>query len=205
MARKKNTTKRTARGTQIKWACPECGMDHTGKHKISLKKPECKDGLRPVKGCGGFVCECEDSTPKDHGDSLEKPCPYAVCYHCGYAGQFPPLPRKLTGWEKKAAEAGWTPPGGWKGEKIDWRDKYARKVTEANDYRGYLEHICKFLKESWEELPNQDGTDPADRFGDFCPEYSETCQRVGRNWCPSLIEELGEILEPGTEWVAADI
>ncbi len=159
---------------KAKWACPECGMDHTGKHKRTLQK-SCQAAR---KECGGFVCECEDATAKGHGDTLEDPCPYAVCYHCDWAGQFP------------------------LGKKVDYKYLYACKVAEAEDYKGYLEFILKFFKESWEELPNQEDTDPCQRFGDFCPENSD----VGsRNWCPGLIDELGVLLEPGTEWAPAKI
>jgi len=89
---------------KVKWACPSCGAK-PGRHG----KGECRS---PGEGCGGFCCECCFDTDKQHGQSLADPCYEARCYHCGWEGHFPPLPKKLTGWHKKAWDAGWRPPKG---------------------------------------------------------------------------------------------
>lgn len=168
---KKATKKKT------KWACPTCGIDHTGKHKKTLKKP-CSS---PGTGCCGFVCECDGDTPKGHGDSIDSPCPYAVCHHCSWAGQFPP------------------------GEKIDWKDRYAREVARSSDYREHLEHILKFFEEAWDESPDQEDTEPCDRYGEFSPENTKVYERVMGHWCPMLIEDLKTALEPGVVYNPAKI
>ena len=95
----------------MKWECPEC------------KAPPNKHGKGGSDKCGmsgygddcqGFICEC-DNNEKDHGESQDKLCLDARCYHCGWGGRFPPLPKKLKPFEKLALAAGWTPPKGWVG------------------------------------------------------------------------------------------
>jgi hypothetical protein len=161
-----------------KWACPDCGIDHTGKHKKTLKK-ECDRG--GGNECGGFICECEDATEKGHGDSLKDPCEYAVCYHCGWAGQFP------------------------QGKEPNWKRKYACLLPRARDYHEHLESILKFLKESWAEDDNQEDVEPLDRTGDFDPSLCRQIERVHGHWCPSMISELEEILEEGTVYAPAKV
>lgn len=58
----------------------------------------------------GFICDCEEDTGPDHGMTLSDTCPTATCYHCGWSGTFPPKPKGLQAWEKKALDAGWTMP-----------------------------------------------------------------------------------------------
>lgn len=68
----------------------------------------------------GFICECENQESFDdeeHGQFVRSQCKTATCYCCGWGGTFPPLPVKLTGWAKKAWDAGWRPPPGWQPEK----------------------------------------------------------------------------------------
>lgn len=60
----------------------------------------------------GFICDCPTTTSDEHGSTMAERCPEANCYHCGWSGTFPPTPKGLVPWEKKALEAGWTPPAG---------------------------------------------------------------------------------------------
>jgi hypothetical protein len=89
---------------KISWKCPKCGA-RAGKHG----KGKC---LSVQKDCVGFICECDDEDGKYHGISHLEPCHQANCYHCGWGGVFPPRPKKIQAWEKKALESGWTPPKG---------------------------------------------------------------------------------------------
>ena len=94
---------------EIKWACPKCGATHE-KHGAG-GSDKCKDRYQRDQDCQGLVCECDDwDSGDEHGASFEHPCPNAVCYHCDWEGRFPPIPKKLAPWEKKALEAGWMPP-----------------------------------------------------------------------------------------------
>lgn len=88
----------------IKWACPKCGA----KPDIHSKKCSSHNGC-----CLGFVCECDDSQDGEHGETHDDPCKFANCYCCGWGGTFPVPDFKLTGWAKKAWDAGWRPPKGW--------------------------------------------------------------------------------------------
>lgn len=102
---------------KIKWACPKCGTDASGRHGKGGAE-SCKDSNSNSSDCYGFICECDDdcSSP-DHGETHDDQCHNANCYHCGWGGAFPePLfdPKKLKGWAKQAYEAGWKPPAGWK-------------------------------------------------------------------------------------------
>lgn len=67
----------------------------------------------------------------DHGQTETNPCRNSKCGHCGWSGIYPangleivlgsletpsaaPIdPSALSGWEKKAFEAGWKPPDNW--------------------------------------------------------------------------------------------
>ena len=92
----------------IEWACPKCEAP-ANKHG----KNECRDRHTRGGDCPGFLCECEDgatSEQADHGTTFANTCSNAVCYHCGWFGHFPVKPRGLAPWEKKALDAGWSPP-----------------------------------------------------------------------------------------------
>ena len=97
--------------------CPKCGAT-PNKHG----KGECADRVsyREHSVCLGCICECaeddNDSEAEGHGESFENPCPNAVCAHCGWGGTLPVKPKGLQTWEKKALEAGWTPPANRKKE-----------------------------------------------------------------------------------------
>ena len=95
---------------KVRWACPKCDSGPDGCDKGSEEQREKCDARY---GCMGLICECDGDTPPDHGDHLGAQCPDARCYHCGWAGSFPPTPKKTPGWAKKAMEAGWRPPAGW--------------------------------------------------------------------------------------------
>jgi hypothetical protein len=95
---------------KVKWECPECKAPPSQHGKGG--GDTCKAHV--LGGCPGFVCECVMDEDR-HGESQNKPCVDARCYHCGWEGRFPPLPKKLQPFEKKALEAGWTPPKGWIG------------------------------------------------------------------------------------------
>lgn len=90
----------------VAWACPKCGATEKSEDQ--------------------FVCECDEDAAcrvdpiaskkiaaKDHGVSHANPCRSANCYACGWGGTFPPRPRGLPSWARKALDAGWTPPKGW--------------------------------------------------------------------------------------------
>lgn len=96
----------------IEWACPRCKATHEHCNNVNVKRfGEHKTGY----SCSGFICECECEDPSpDHGTAAN-PCPTAVCHHCEWRGVFPPRPRKLLAWEKKAIDAGWTPPDNFYG------------------------------------------------------------------------------------------
>ena len=97
----------------IKWACPQCGTDYAGNHSSPEETEKCRH--RSMAGCQ-FTCECDHDVAKEHGDSLADRCMNASCDHCGWYGEFPPIPWKkkdLPAWAKKALDAGWTPPKGW--------------------------------------------------------------------------------------------
>lgn len=101
--------------TLSKFACPKCGAE---PHKHG-KGGAYECGHRNGAGCDGIVCECDtpESEDSDHGQAHTNPCHNANCYHCGWGGRLPSLPRKAQAWEKKALAAGWTPPAGWKAGK----------------------------------------------------------------------------------------
>lgn len=93
--------------------CPKCGAEPQ-KHG----KGRCLNGDRE---CDGLICECmadefPDSEHPDHGESFTNPCATANCYHCGWGGTVPAKPKGLQAWERKALEAGWTPPDARKKE-----------------------------------------------------------------------------------------
>lgn len=100
---------------KMPWACPRCGAtDDHGKG----------DCLASGTTCEGLICECWEhhdlNSPEykrteapDHGQVFDNVCTAAVCRHCAWAGTMPRAPKKLAAWEKKALEAGWTPPENW--------------------------------------------------------------------------------------------
>lgn len=97
---------------QIEWACPRCAAP-PNKHG----RGECKDRFARGSSCPGFICECDSSLEdferserEDHGLVFTNLCPTAHCFHCGWSGDFPVKPRGLASWEKKALDAGWSPP-----------------------------------------------------------------------------------------------
>lgn len=95
---------------KIEFKCPKCNAPPNEHGKGGTDK--CKDlqGRRNDSGCNGLLCECDDDGGEGHGESFENPCPEAHCYHCGWGGTFPVKPKGLQAWEKKALDAGWTPP-----------------------------------------------------------------------------------------------
>lgn len=65
--------------------------------------------------CEGLICECDiEESPKcnddDHGESFTNVCTNANCYHCGWGGKIPVRPKGIQAWERKALDAGWSPP-----------------------------------------------------------------------------------------------
>ncbi len=100
-----------------RWKCPRCGSTPNEHGKGGADA--CVDS-RGRKNCMGFLCECDEISLEDHGESVARACKNAVCYHCGWGtngkkkeGTFPLPERKLEAWEKKAIAAGWIPPEGW--------------------------------------------------------------------------------------------
>lgn len=89
---------------KVKWACPNCGAEPEKHGKGGEEKCLARGG-----GCSGFLCDCSDTGSEGHG-TFADPCPESYCYHCRWGGVFPPKPKGLLPWEKKALEAGWTPP-----------------------------------------------------------------------------------------------
>jgi hypothetical protein len=97
----------------IKWRCPNCGADADKHGKGGTTT--CRSQGGTSDGCAGLLCECDsdvfpDSEKKNHGTDLANPCTNAYCYHCHWGGTLPVKPKGLQPWEKKALEAGWTPP-----------------------------------------------------------------------------------------------
>lgn len=95
------------------WKCPQCGAGHNAHGRGECKSPS----FDRASACDGLVCECwedgvgeEISGAEDHGLSFSNPCIHASCYHCGWGGCMPVKPKGLQPWEKKALEAGWSPP-----------------------------------------------------------------------------------------------
>jgi len=94
----------------FEFKCPRCGAEpHRhgagGRDRCKYEGEECE----------GLICECDpdenpDSEQKEHGTTLSNPCRNANCYHCHWGGTVPVKPKGLQSWEKKALEAGWTPP-----------------------------------------------------------------------------------------------
>lgn len=83
---------------KIKWACPVCGAD---EHQNQ-----------------GFFCECDanHSQDDDHGQTYAKACIEAICYNCGWSGEFPQMPwdkKDLPQWAQTALNQGWSPPWDW--------------------------------------------------------------------------------------------
>ncbi len=90
----------------VAWACPKCGADANVHGKGGDDK--CQYGTQV--DCPGFLCECDEDTGEDHGNTFADPCTSANCYHCGWGGTFPIKPKGMQAWEKKALDAGWSMP-----------------------------------------------------------------------------------------------
>lgn len=76
------------------WKCPGCGGGRFDEHDAE-----------------GLICDCDakDCTDK-HGETEDDACWNACCQMCDWSGKMLPPPKKALAWEKKALEAGWTPP-----------------------------------------------------------------------------------------------
>lgn len=101
----------------IEWKCPRCGATPEGHaHLDEDSRYACKGRGFGGNDCMGFICECEGpaSDNEAHGTTHGQPCENATCYHCGWVGTFPQRPKKIQAWEKKALDAGWQPPKGWR-------------------------------------------------------------------------------------------
>ena len=106
-----------AKSAKVKWECPECKAppnEHGKGGEGECEMDRRSYGSYTSSDCQGFICEC-DVNEDGHGESQDKPCLEARCYHCDWSGRFPPLPKKLKPFEKLALAAGWTPPKGWVG------------------------------------------------------------------------------------------
>jgi hypothetical protein len=95
---------------KIEFKCPKCQAPPNDHGKGGPEKCNDRHGRSQDSGCMGFICECDNDGSEGHGESFEDPCPSANCYHCGWGGTFPTKPKGLQAWEKKALDAGWTPP-----------------------------------------------------------------------------------------------
>jgi hypothetical protein len=96
---------------KFEFKCPKCSAPPHEHGKGGREK--CMNS--GSKECEGLICDCDPtdmprSEEPDHGTTLENPCTEANCYHCGWGGTHPKAPKGLQAWEKKALEAGWTPP-----------------------------------------------------------------------------------------------
>jgi hypothetical protein len=102
-------------GHKVTWACPKCGA-HPDTHGKGGYQACLSPQVRPgADSCSGFLCECHDDSP-GHGESIDKQCLEARCYHCGWCGEFPQRPfttKDLPQWAKTAWAAGWRPPPDW--------------------------------------------------------------------------------------------
>jgi hypothetical protein len=96
---------------KFEWKCPRCSAS---AHKHGKGGADCCINGQDEQ-CEGLICDCDpeqcpDSELEAHGTTLDNRCTEANCYHCGWGGTVPKAPKGLQGWEKKALEAGWTPP-----------------------------------------------------------------------------------------------
>lgn len=99
-------------GLVLEFKCPRCSAP---PHKHGKERCGDRQALWTGETCEGFICDCDsDEFPQSnedtHGKSFSNPCVTATCYHCGFSGTVPAKPKGLQSWEKKALEAGWTPP-----------------------------------------------------------------------------------------------
>ena len=98
----------------VKWECPECkappnkhgnggsdkcGMDRRG-YEVTIAKASSASVTRTRKTMASRKTSLAFMLAATTADG---------------AGRFPPLPKKLKPFEKKALDAGWTPPKGWIG------------------------------------------------------------------------------------------
>lgn len=116
MAAKKTQKSAAPKKLMVPFKCPRCGAP---PHKHGKGGSEnCKYG-GTGKECEGLICECDPqdypaSEKADHGMCHDNACPEANCYHCGFGGTVPEMPKKMPAWTKEALKAGWVPPKGWK-------------------------------------------------------------------------------------------
>lgn len=96
----------------IPFVCPRCKAKPNA-HGTVGRYAKSEHSWRREDYCEGVLCECEFDTGDGHGESFADPCQNAYCHCCGWGGRLPTMPRKALPWEKKALEAGWTPPAGW--------------------------------------------------------------------------------------------
>lgn len=94
------------------FVCPKCGATPHKHGKGGVEK--CID-RHAQQACEGLICECDpqefsDCENEDHGQTFVNMCTQANCYHCGWGGTVPKKPKGLQAWEKKALDAGWSPP-----------------------------------------------------------------------------------------------
>lgn len=66
---------------------------------------------------------------------------------------------------------------------------FKRKRTEAAMFRLHLAGIREFLRGGWDE-----------EAGYFCSIVAPGADRLRGHWCPALLEELDEILDPDIIW-----
>ena len=93
---------------KVEWKCPDCAAEPNEHGKGG--RDRCIDRHSSEAACAGFLCECDGETNPGHGESFADVCVSAICYHCGWTGTYPKPPMGIQAWERKALEAGWTPP-----------------------------------------------------------------------------------------------
>lgn len=72
---------------------------------------------------------------------------------------------------------------------------FRRKHLEAQELKSYLIGLKEFFTECWDEEDEHFDPSHAERPDHFVPGH----------WCPNLIEEIGEMTEEGTVYVARPI
>lgn len=71
---------------------------------------------------------------------------------------------------------------------------YKRKFHEARDLKDYLSKLKDYFTECWDEEDEH-----------FDPTYASDGVTSRYDWCPTLIEEIGEMIAEGTVWVPHDL